>query len=153
MVAVPYGNLFLKAQGAGTEVDPAIVTIALRVRRETGYGEIGSGFPLPVYRSPLAAFSFDMGSGDRQALADLPSGQRYVLDSLFLSSSSGEGDVYLQSEDSSLITEDLGTYPISPRVMGRSISLSKKLLPGAGVWAYPSNSSIVYGGFFLGRIV
>lgn len=152
MVAVPYSNLFLKARGAGTEVDPAIVQVAFRVRIETGYREIGSGNPLPVYRSPTTVFPFYMGSGNRQALAYLSSGQRYVLDSLFLSSSSGEGDVYLQSEDS-VDAEDLGTYPISPRVMGQSISLSKKLLPGAGVWVYPSKPSIVYGGFFLGRIV
>lgn len=151
-MAVSYGNKFLAASGAGTEFDPAIVQVALRVRRQATYGEVSGSFPLPIYRSPLVVFPFAGGLGNREILSPPPSGQRYILNSLFLSSSSGTGVVSLEQDDGDTYQE-FGAFPVSPRVMGNTIQLQTKLLPNAAVLAYPDSSNIAYGGFFLGRIV
>lgn len=152
MAVISYGNQFLAAEGEGTELNPAIVVVGLRLKRAGTYGQVGSNFPMPTYRSPLTVFPFASGAGSREILPSPGSGQRYVLNSLFLSSSSGAGMIMIEEDDENVYPE-LGTYPVSPRIMGSPILLTVELLPGSAVIASPLNTGIVYGGFFLGRIV
>lgn len=152
MVAISYGNKFLSANGAGTELDPAIIEVSLKVGRQATYGSVGSSFPLPVYRSPQSALPFPSGVGDREILN---TEDRYcVIESLFLSSLSGEALIALEGYD---ITNDiytsLGSFRVSPRVMGNPITFPIKMTPNSVIYAYTSNNLVIYGGFFIGRTV
>lgn len=152
MVAISYGNKFLSANGSGTELDPAIIEVSLKISRQTTYGSVGSSFPLPVYRSPQSVFSFASGVGDREILN---TGDQYcILELLFLSSSSSEGLIALEAYNSDSDTYlSLGTFRVSPRVMGNPVIFPIKLAPNSSIYAYPGDGTIVYGGFFIGRTV
>jgi hypothetical protein len=151
-MVISYGNKFLKAIGSGTEIDPTILEVGIRFRRGVTYEQMGSDFPMPVTRSPQTSFPFSSGSGDRVVLPTPPPGKRYTINSVFLSSSYGTGAISFEQNDGDVYL-GIGAFPVSPRVMGNAISFPQKLLPNAVVWAYPSDSSIIYGGFFLGRVV
>lgn len=149
MVAVPYGNKILQATGEGTQLDPAIVHIGLRVRRESGYGAVSHQFPLPIYAAPVVSFAIASRSGNGTVLAAPPLGKRYWISELFLSASSGTGTITLATNGG----ETLGMYPVAPRVMAQSFRLNQLLTIDASIIATPSDGAIVYGGFFLGRVV